>query len=970
MISVTSRPVFSGEVNGWVPIKRLLGIVMLAGLFGNYTILPLTFLPLTSLPVPAELGDTPGSFGGKRAEGAKCEVVAPFWAKCQTSSNVKDEDLTDKDLTDDDRQSQRRVIILVVDNIDLSDLANPDLPNIGQILREGSVGLMNTVTRGRRGDVSAYCSIGAGARTAGSTLPARLTLSHDEDLFGVMAPEAYSARMGESSVLKIQDRGGVSTIHGVSTTPGASTALGASTAPSAATEPSASTDSVSLASVSDGEQEGQSGISPIAPITDSTPTDPLSSGSSNPEPSRSQTHERQYKIFNLGLIPWLKENANLGYSVTLGAMCTALREAGLLWALIGNSDSPQEPFRPSIGIAMDDTGRVPLGEIGDILNKVDPRFPGGIRTDWSAMQKAYREVEDEASVIVIECGDTNRIAAIRTYLRQEQEMTLLVSALRETDAFIGWLTPRLDSTRDLLVLLSPNASSSTSDLGDSFAPVVIRGSEFPHGLLTSPTTRTSGLIANIDIAPTVLEHLKVSKKERGACVPMFGRAAETAFDISGVTRGETLGSFDPVTYLLRFHQASLSNHIIRPSIIRAFVTMYVLTLVLIVIFIQLNRPVPGLLKVFLIAMPLFPAYLPLLGKGAHMLLSLQADHNSLITRFLEKISPGITYDVPSWVLIALLATLLSTVTANLILRVTRGEVHFTSALSFLSIAGFIVWDQLSGYGLTANTPFGHSLVAGARFYGMGNEYMGLVVGAGIMAASCLSAIMKTELFRWVIFAFIFSSIVAAVSLPYFGANFGGGITAVAGFVLTIWFCQKQTVLLVKRDVKGIRGAVYALALTGAAIAIITVLNFALDKPAAEITSTHVGLTLSLAKSLGVKEVFGIYARKMQMNLKLIKYSIWTKALLSSIVTFVVIAYRSRGASKTIQEYAPRLMGGVKGACVAGLTALLSNDSGVVAAAMILISASSAFLYAASEEHDRNQKNVNPDAKQIIEEKRE
>lgn len=831
------------------------------------------------------------------------------------------------------REERGKVVIVVVDHISLRDLlVDENLRNICRLIREGCLGFMNTVTRGKRGDVSGYVSIGSGARTAGSVTPSRLTLSEKEDFHGIPAAEAYKAFTGESS----------------------------------ATCPQLETP----------EHHER-------PMAVGTPQ--VTGSYSHRNALHSNVVTNTYRIFNLGLVPWLRENRNLGYDVTLGSMATALRKAGLWWALLGNSDTPPDRFRPSIGIAMDDTGRVPLGEIGESVNTKDPAFPWGVRTDWNAMKEAFLDVEDRASLVVIECGDTNRIDAARPYLHQNREAVLRQAALRDVDAFLGWLDCRLDPAKDLLILLSPSPPREAVELGDSFAPIIMRGGIFTGGLLSSPTTKTPGLISNVDVAPTVLKHLKLftpngsftEKVSDAHSLFMFGRPAQPVKLISAdcktgptptdgspalgnsleVELEEARPAFDfpnpsaQVAYLLSMHRESLYNHIYRPAIIKSFVGAYVLILGFAVLIVQLNRRMPRFLVVALWSLPLFPIVIPLVRRGISFFSS--STESSLMGSSLVSYYTvgGLWYQnvfVISWALTVALAAGLSLVVSAVFLRIAKKEPHATAAISTLFIVFIVLFDQLVGTGLTVDTPFGHSLIGGARYYGIGNEYMGLSVGAATIATSSFVFFLKNQsLARFLLVALLLLNVVA-VAMPHFGANFGGGITATAGLVSTTWLFGNAVKC---REDKALKNLFKVIAIIGVTAVCMTYMSLTLENRASEGALTHLGFALYRARSLGISEVIDIYVRKMQMNLKLIKYSVWTKALLSSIVTFGVMLYRPYGVFKTLQTSFPGLMAGVKGASAAAFAALISNDSGVVAAAMSLVPASSAFLYAVVWTHN-------------------
>ena len=85
---------------------------------------------------------------------------------------------------------------------------------------------------------------------------------------------------------------------------------------------------------------------------------------------------------------------------------------------------------------------------------------------------------------------------------------------------------------------------------------------------------------------------------------------------------------------------------------------------------------------------------------------------------------------------------------------------------------------------------------GARFYGIGNEFMGVLVGSSIMAWALLvgkkaSASRPERLASLLLFA----GFITLVGAPALGTNAGGAVSAVFGFA-AVWlaFYQKQSEL--------------------------------------------------------------------------------------------------------------------------------------------------------------------------------
>lgn len=87
----------------------------------------------------------------------------------------------------------------------------------------------------------------------------------------------------------------------------------------------------------------------------------------------------------------------------------------------------------------------------------------------------------------------------------------------------------------------------------------------------------------------------------------------------------------------------------------------------------------------------------------------------------------------------------------------------------LALVGLIFLDTLFGWKLVAQSPLSDYYIPGIRFYGIGNEYMGLLIGAALMS------VPKRFL------GGVGAGIVLLLGLPMLGANAGGAMAATVAF---------------------------------------------------------------------------------------------------------------------------------------------------------------------------------------------
>ncbi|UUZ83026.1 hypothetical protein LJK88_03380 [Paenibacillus sp. P26] len=80
----------------------------------------------------------------------------------------------------------------------------------------------------------------------------------------------------------------------------------------------------------------------------------------------------------------------------------------------------------------------------------------------------------------------------------------------------------------------------------------------------------------------------------------------------------------------------------------------------------------------------------------------------------------------------------------------------------------------------------------------------------------------------------------------------------------------------------------------------------------------------------------IMLRKLQMNLHLIRVSAWSKVLLTGLAVLTVLVLRPKGRFRRWEERYPYLMHGCYANVIGTLAALVLNDSGIVAAAVMIV----------------------------------
>ncbi|MEW6080525.1 MAG: hypothetical protein AB1576_01795 [Bacillota bacterium] len=600
-------------------------------------------------------------------------------------------------------------------------------------------------------------------------------------------------------------------------------------------------------------------------------------------------------IYNLGLWGMRRQSA---LEASIGALGQALSEAGVEARIATNLDIPGSPWRPAVSVIMDSEGVVTEGLVTpDLLLEEDPLSPYGLRDRLESYKEVWQALPP-TGVAVLAPGDTHRAEMYRKNTSDRQADTLRRAAVERSLNLFYALVKDMDATRDLAILAVPTPSHEATQASSSLTPILVTGRGFSPGLLTSPSTRRPGVVLSTDIAPTVL-------RLHGVRVP-------------GEMTGWPMGSVPHADALLTIRELELGilkNHGQRLALLRTYITgqIIILTAGAVWLFRPFGRQAviqTGLLALTLV--PLAFLVIPPLGiQGAPAFV--------------------VGFGLP--------------VVAALVLGCLGIQRYHQYGIPAVFTAALLVADQLGGFSWTVDTPLGHSTVGGARFFGLGNEYAGLLIGATLVGLTALLGPVKTKR-RTLFLLSAFIMVALAMGSPAHGANFGGALSATFAFSITfLWLWGIRA--------HGGRAYLLALGAVAAALAFLVVVDLL---PSPEQRS-HIGTAVARLVEEGPGYAWEVYSGKMNMNLRLIRYTIWSRVFITSLVSLAIALRVPRGVFAKLAARQPSLMVGIKGATLGSLFALAANDSGVVAAATAMVFASTTILALAMDEaHERPKEN--------------
>jgi hypothetical protein len=438
-----------------------------------------------------------------------------------------------------------------------------------------------------------------------------------------------------------------------------------------------------------------------------------------------------------------------------------------------------------------------------------------------------------------------------------------------TDEMVDMAAGRVGDEPRLILLLCGIAPQDIGRRQRSLAPVVMW--EAPRGggpaLLTSSSTRWPGLVTAADLAPTIVQWWDAGD------VPaeMSGRPVRAMAHPEAAAELDGLDEMLADRFRLRF----------------AAVGAYVLYGVCVIAgALVLGLRYPGRLRL------VGPLGLGIAFAPLGLLMSPIAG--------LEK----------AWLHLLVAAF----VTAMLVrLPAKFGHATAGGALVMLSGAGIIALDVLFGSGLMRQSVLGFGVMSGSRFYGIGNEYMGVAAG---MTAVGLGALLQVAPRSGRVAITCGIGLVLVAGAPWWGANWGGSFAAACGLV-ALW-------LMLSRPVKPMiaGGAVFVIAAAAVAPAVLDLL--AAGEP------SHIGTHVRPLLAGDMDPLSHMIRRKLAMQWWTTQQAPWMW-LGVPFVAAVWWALLRRGtlARRTLAGQRC-LSAGLVGALIAGIAATVVNDTCLLA----------------------------------------
>lgn len=257
--------------------------------------------------------------------------------------------------------------------------------------------------------------------------------------------------------------------------------------------------------------------------------------------------------------------------------------------------------------------------------------------------------------------------------------------------------------------------------------------------------------------------------------------------------------------------------------------------------------------------------------------------------------------------------------------ISRRSVYGLALLSTVFV-GAASYDLLTGGTLCRYSIMAYSLSEGARYYGMGNEFMGAYIGAAVILVCAMLGAVDAK--RWVAYLVLFAGLVvstAVIGAPGLGTNMGGAVAAIFAFGIALAAARRKAVSL--------RGLAAICLTVVAVLAIFAVI----DSRGGQSHQSHLGRAIGLAQSGGISQIGIIIQRKLEMNLMLIRLSVWSRLLLAYLVSGAIVLAAGKSSGIALLRSQPiRIRAAFAGIISGSIAALVFNDSGIVAAATCIV----------------------------------
>lgn len=591
-------------------------------------------------------------------------------------------------------------------------------------------------------------------------------------------------------------------------------------------------------------------------------------------------------IVNLDINRLITQNQNGEYGALPGALGQVLRENGYKTAVLGNGDTDDMELTPAGLIVMDSNGYIDYGNIRNNLTEEDVTKPFGIKTNYDLLLEEFEGVYSDSNLIVIETGDTMRLERYKENLYPEAYEKQKSNILNEIDNFISDIVQNSDEDNMKLIIATPYPSNEAASKGERLTPLVIYEGENSGQVLYSGTTRRDGIVGNVDIGPTILSYFNLTSDK------MTGRVLTS------------MVQEDNLSYIHNLNERVVNTSTQRVRVLYSFAVYEIITSILALILIVLRKRIR-------------------IKWHKYILLALIGNIVAPFTLLLMPLFGGTNIVVTYLLLLGL--SILIVIVLRLL---SKGDPLSTILYAMTLLVFGLLIDTITGQNLIKNSLLGYDPIIGARYYGIGNEYMGILIGAVLVFTTVF--VEKYSINKYIPIIF-YGLVTVIIGFPKLGANVGGTITAVFAFIFV-------SIRLLGKKINFKKLIYIGLSVIGV-VGIMAIIDLFIIE-----SQSHLAGAIRQIVTGGPVVIYQIIIRKISMNLRLMGVTIWSKVLLSAIVVLGILFYKPIGFIKKVSLKYSKIAIGWSGIIVACIIGFAVNDSGIVAAATSVVFLTSTILY--------------------------
>lgn len=567
-----------------------------------------------------------------------------------------------------------------------------------------------------------------------------------------------------------------------------------------------------------------------------------------------------------------------------GTLAEVLAKHGHASAVVANSDRPAllkataVTDRPAALAVMNKTFGVDHGTVdaGKLLTK-DPSAPFGLRANPTAFASSTLDALKTSDLVVVDPGDLSRAQSYASRAAPDARDAIWDQSLRRSDDILGRIVDEVPAdTLILVVSIRPPHSAFR------LTPMVAAGPGVPRGVVTSPSTQRTGLVAITDLAPTIMSALGVPVPDALPGNALRYEAGSHRMDLLEQYDSDTIvreRSYAPTTWVYIWFQAVIA---------------------VLLLFTVARRPRFAWLRSSLRTALLCLASLP-------------------VASFLVRLIPGLTgwffaaQGIATGLLVAVIGWYAS----------TRRR-HALAPLAWLCAVtvAVIVVDIWTGTHLESSSWLGYSFHSAGRFYGVPNTTFAVLGACTLIWAGI---VMHTSDRRadalWTI-GCVMVVVLVSSGAPMLGADVGTLITLGPIFALFLWVMSGRRI-----RVKG-------LLLTTVGMVALVAAAAALDLARPPADRSHLGRFASDLLTNGPSVLNDTFLRKQSANFRILQGSLWSRMVpIVALFWFVPLVWERR----SVEIFGRRRLLVVTTWFVVAAAALgfASNDSGPVVVALFV-----------------------------------